>query len=57
MDTIKEFVKEYKKQIIVVTILGITYTMGFNKGFKSAKEGMNYVFEQAARSFDKVVRF
>lgn len=57
MDTIKEFIKEYKKHILITTVLGITYSLGFRKGFNSAKEGMNYVFDQAARSFSNITRF
>ncbi len=57
MDTVKEFIKEYKKHILITTVLGITYSLGFRKGFNSAKEGMNYVFDQAARSFSNITRF
>lgn len=50
MEKIKEFISENQKTIIFVASGALIYSLGFRKGFKSAKEGMSHVFEEAART-------
>lgn len=52
MEKIKQFVEDHKKEIIVVSAGIIIYSLGFKKGFNSAKEGMNYIFDQAAKTLE-----
>ena len=50
METIKNFVKDHKKEILVVSSGVLIYSIGFKHGFRSAERGMTYIFEEAART-------
>lgn len=50
MDKIKEFIKKHKTEIIYVGSGILIYNIGFNRGFKKAKEAISYVFDEAART-------
>lgn len=50
MDEVRVFIKNHKKEILVVSAGIVIYRIGFNKGFNTAKNAMNYIFEEAART-------
>ena len=52
MEKVKDFVVKHKKELAFASAAIVIYSLGFNKGFKSAERGMNYIFEQAAKSLE-----
>ena len=56
MDEIKSFIKEHKKEIIFVGSGLVIYHVGFNRGFKTAKNAISHVFDEAARTLPIVRR-
>ena len=52
MEKVKDFVVKHKKELAFASAAIVIYSLGFNKGFKSAEKGMNYIFEQAAKSLE-----
>ena len=56
MDDIKDFIKEHKKEIIFVGSGLVIYHVGFNRGFKTAKNAISHVFDEAARTLPIVRR-
>lgn len=56
MDEIKDFIKEHKKEIIFVGSGLVIYHVGFNRGFKTAKNAISHVFDEAARTLPIVRR-
>ena len=57
MEEIKKFVVDHKKELLLASAGIMLYSLGFNKGFKSAEKGMNYIFEQASKSLAEVTKF
>lgn len=56
MEEIKKFVSDHKKEIIFVGSGLIIYHIGFNRGFKTAKNAISHVFDEAARTLPIVGR-
>ena len=56
MDEVKVFVKNHKKELGLTVAGLIIYNMGFNRGFKAAKNAITHVFDEAARTLP-ITRF
>lgn len=56
METVKNFVKEHKKELSMAAAAIIIYRMGFNRGFNTAKSAITHVFDEAARTLP-IARF
>lgn len=56
MEDIKKFISDHKKEIIFVSSGLIIYHIGFNRGFKTAKNAISHVFDEAARTLPIVGR-
>lgn len=52
MESIKKFINDYKKEIVVVGIGMVIYNMGFRKGYKSAEEAMYYLIKESAKALE-----
>lgn len=50
MEKFGEFIKEHKNEIIFVSVVMLSYKLGFNKGFNTAKNAMSHVFNEASRT-------
>lgn len=50
MEKFKEFVSEHKRELMCVASGVIIYHIGFNRGFKMAKNAITHVFDEAART-------